>query len=195
MKVKVIRTIFVVLILSFFGIARADIVELDLFSIGCPTEFDHDSPYWQTDFDMGTSFIEISHVYMDWSGEITAGLATDPTKPGPQPFPLDVGIYASLTYPRITDVWGGEATYPKPESFDCLSEIQAMSWSDLLDGKGIISLGYEELVGPYLTYVEHGSISLDRVILRVDGVIVPEPTTLLFLMIGMISIRVKRLGK
>jgi len=110
MKTKVIATVILVLVLGFAGISDADIVELDLFSIGCPTEFNWDNQYWQADFELGVEFFEIDNVYMDWSGEITAGFATDPTKPVPQPFPLDVGIGAYLgsnPWPRLVSVWGG----------------------------------------------------------------------------------------
>ncbi len=95
--------------LGFAGLAGADTIELDLFDFGCPTEFDYNAPYWQTDFDLGVTFTEITNVYIDWSGEITAGLAVNDTDPC-NPFPLDVGIRASLSndpLPRaITETWG-----------------------------------------------------------------------------------------
>ena len=108
MKTKLF-TILAVIVL--FGVcpARADIVELNLFDIGCRTEFNWDSPYWQAEFNLGVEFLEISHVYMDWSGEITAGLAIRNDNPD-EPFPLDVGIGASLgsnPWPRISSVYGG----------------------------------------------------------------------------------------
>ncbi len=101
-------TIMAVVMLSGVCPARADIVELDLFSIGCPSEYDINSPYWQKDFDLGMEFVEIDSVYIDWSGEITAGLAILYDNPD-EPYPLDVGVYAGLSYPplRRTTVWGG----------------------------------------------------------------------------------------
>jgi len=188
MKTKVIATIIVVLVLGFAGISDADIVELDLFSIGCPTEFDWDSSYWQEDFDLGVEFVDIDSVYIDWSGEITAGLAVLDDNPD-EPFPLDVAISAYLDIPidAGTSVWGGGGTYPEPEPFDCQSDFELFglgTWSGLLDGQATIWLYYEGLIIIGGRYIESGSIVLDRATLRVEGVIVPEPATMWFLVIG-----------
>ena len=100
-------TIFAVLVVSACQVpARADTVELDLFSIGCRHTYDFNSPYWQTNFNLGVTFTQISHVYINWSGGITAGLAIDYDDPC-NPFPREVGIYAGLGFPRMTEVWGG----------------------------------------------------------------------------------------
>jgi hypothetical protein len=197
MKAKVIRTIFVVLVLGFFGISRADIVELDLFDLGCPTEFNRDSQYWQADFDLGIEFLEIDSVYINWAGGITAGLAILHSNPD-EPFPLDVGIGAYFESPpswRHVTVWGGGTTFPEPELFDCLSEFVygSMPWSELFDGKGTITIDYEELIILEGYYVEGGYVSLNRAVLRVDGVIVPEPTTFLLLCFGWIALRKRNL--
>jgi hypothetical protein len=117
MKTKIMGAVAVVLVLGFAGMANATIVQLDLFDLGCPTEFNWDNSYWRTDFDLGVTFTEISNVYIDWSGEITAGLAVEPTRPGQQPFPLEVGIGASLggfPYPRFAQVWGGRQFIQPP---------------------------------------------------------------------------------
>lgn len=84
--------------------ANADIVELPL---DCNRVYSSHL-IWTTDFDFGVPFTEISHVYMDWSGEITAGLAIFDTNPD-DPFPLEVGIKAYLSSPirARTTVWGG----------------------------------------------------------------------------------------
>ncbi len=199
MKAKITGVITLVLVLGFVGMADADTVELDLFSLGCPTEFTFDNPYWQANFDLGTGFIEISHVYIDWSGGITAALVQqlDPQtlEPIGEPFPIDVGIYAGLSYPplRITDIWGGQATYPTPEPFDCLSEIPAMSWADLLDGTNAVTLGLTEAVSPYGRYVEHGSILLDKATLVVEGII-PEPASIFLLAVGAFGLRARYLS-
>jgi len=174
--------------------ADAAIVELPL---GAEGRYDCNSPYLQTDFDLGVAFTEISNVYIDWSGEITGGLATDPMIPGPQPFPIDVGLHASLgsnPWPRFTDVYGGEATYPEPEGFDFQSEFGlpgATTWSDLLDGQGTISIGHVVLGGPYLTYVEFGFVGLSSAILVVEGTPVPEPATILLSGFGIVGVRTK----
>jgi hypothetical protein len=195
-KIVGIVTAAMALILGFARIARADIVELPLAATGI---YDHDTPQWTSDFDLGVTLTEISNVYIDWSGEIIAGLAIkyDPQTFEPsEPFPMDVGIYAFLgsnPYPRVTDVWGGPLTYPAPELFDRVSELELLgttTWSDLLDGKGRIVIGYEEAIMLYGHYIGHGSITLNNATLIVEGVIVPEPASILLLAMCAIWARV-----
>jgi hypothetical protein len=91
-------------LLAVCCIAKADMVQL---SLPCAGVCDLNTPYWSADFDLGVSFTDISHVYVDWSGEITGGLAVE-YEPG-DPFPIDVGAYASLgpnPYIRRTTFWG-----------------------------------------------------------------------------------------
>ncbi|MHC4736148.1 MAG: PEP-CTERM sorting domain-containing protein [Planctomycetota bacterium] len=191
-KIAVISSL--VLLLSITG-ADADIVELPL---GADGRYDVNSEPWEMDFDLGVTFTDISHVYIDWSGEIMAGLAVDPMRPGPQPFPLDVGLLASLGRnpgSRITDVYGGEATYPEPEGFDSRSEFElswSTTWSDLLDGQGTIAIDYTVLGGPYVAYVESGFVDLSSVTLVVEGTPVPEPATLFLVAFGAVMMRKKR---
>jgi hypothetical protein len=189
---KLFRTVMVAALISVLGRyqARAELVELPL---DCAGTYDIDNPYWTSDFDLGVTFTEIFHVYIDWAGELTGGLATPFPGPG-DPFPIDAGALASLgsnPYFRSADVWGGEATYPDPEAFDLILEFQLpgpSTWSDLLDGAGTITIEYDELniTG---SYVEHGTLLLNEATLLVDGTVVPEPVTLLFLGIGALWIR------
>jgi hypothetical protein len=177
-----------VLLLSITGV-YADIVELPL---DCEGRYDVNSGPWEMDFDLGITFTEISHVYIDWAGEIMAGLAYNPSMPGPQPYPCDIGLIASLGRnpgARLADVYGGEATYPEPESFDFRSEFELLgmaTWSDLLGGQGTFMIDYTRLVGPYLTYIESGFVDLKSATLIVDGTPVPEPATILFLGLGVL---------
>jgi hypothetical protein len=183
-----------VLLLGITG-ADAAIVELPL---ACEGWYDVNTPDWEMNFDLGVTFTDISHVYIDWSGEIMAGLAVDPMRPGPQPFPLDVGISAYLganPWPRLAAVYGGEATYPEPEGFVFQSEFGlpgATTWSDLLDGQGTIVIDHAILGGPYVAYVEFGFVVLNEVTLVVDGTPVPEPGTLFMLGFGAAMMRKKR---
>jgi hypothetical protein len=189
-------TIIAVMVLGLAGTSEAVIVELDLLSLGCPTEFNLGTS-WQTDFDLGVSFTEITNVYMDWSGGITAGLAIYHDHPD-EPFPLDVGLFAFLgsnPSPRVADVWGGQVTHPEAEPFDSLSEFELLgttTWSDLLDGQGWIGIGYTEAIMLFGEYIQPGSIDLSGATLAVEGTVVPEPATLLFLGIGAISLFVKK---
>ncbi len=187
-----------ILIFGLAGMARAETVQLDLLNLGCPTELNIDTPYWQTNFDLGVTFTEISHVYMDWSGQIMAGLYSDPAQQ-PQPFPLNAGIYAAMgrpfTWRYTTTVSGGEATYPAAEPFGQISEFihGNMPWSTLFDGQGDVTVQYDEPVagssgGQWLT---HGSITLEKAILVVEGT-VPEPASILLLAAGLTFVRHKR---
>ncbi|MGB2809890.1 MAG: PEP-CTERM sorting domain-containing protein [Sedimentisphaerales bacterium] len=191
---KIAAIISLVLLLGI-TVADAAIVELPL---GAEGRYDANSEPWEMDFDLGVTFTDISHVYIDWSGEIMAGLAVDPMRPGPQPFPLDVGLLAYLGRNpggRLATVMGGETTYPEPEIFDCQSEFKIWpptTWSDLLDGQGTISIGHVVLVGPYLAYVEFGFVDLSSATLVVEGTPVPEPGTLFLLAFGAVMLSKKR---
>jgi hypothetical protein len=201
MKARIVKLAAVVSLLAVCAVAKADIVEL---ALDCAGVYDFNTAPWSADFDLGVSFteishvyidwsgdIEISHVYIDWSGDITGGLAV---QGGSDPFAIDVGIIAYLENPpnwRHTDVWGGEATYPGAESFALLSEFQdgIMPWSELFDGQARITIDYTEEIILDGRYVEHGSIVLDSATLVVDGTIVPEPGTFLLLGLGAIFLR------
>lgn len=52
----------VIIVFSLTAMVRADIITLPLAAEG---RYDRIFPKWQADFDLGISFIEISHVYMD----------------------------------------------------------------------------------------------------------------------------------
>jgi hypothetical protein len=193
MKTKIITIVAAGMLLGASPLASADIVSLDLFDLGCQTLYDSNSSVWTTNFDLGVTFMEISNVYIDWAGEITGGLAMLYSNPE-EPFPFDVSINAYLDMPvdAGVSIWGGEATYPNSEPFDCQLDFELFglgSWSDLLEGQGTIWFFYEELIIIKGSYIESGSIVLDRANLIVEGVPVPEPTAFLFIIIGVIGIR------
>lgn len=66
------------------------------------------------------------------------------------------------------------------------------TWSDLLDDQGTITIGYTQLVGPYVWYVESGFVVLNEATLIVEGTPVPEPATVIFLALGVLGLCVGR---
>lgn len=183
--------------------ARADIVELDLFDLGCPTEFNFDSPYWQTDFDLGVEFVEISTVYIDWSGEITAELVMPCGYPDKdKAVPIDAQFVATLyeldphSYFGRAYVQAGADTYPDPEPFELQSVFTNDDQSALLDGKASIEIWFGGIYRPsYLCTVEYPSADLVSATLVFEGTVIPEPATFLLLVIGMVGVRAKHHSK
>jgi hypothetical protein len=100
-------------LLAVCCVAKADIVQL---SLPCAGVYDLNTPYWSADFDLGVTFTDISHVYVDWSGETIAALAAEYSNPD-DPFSIHVGIGAYLEGPPIHKVylalaWGGNLSRP-----------------------------------------------------------------------------------
>ena len=154
---------------------------------------------WSVDFDLGVEFTDISHVYIDWSGEITAAKAVYSNNPN-DPFPIDVGIHAHIGNPpnwKHTEYWGGVSTYPNPQAFDIKSEFiyGKMPWSEIYDGKGIITIYYTQPIIMDGYIVELGSVTLNNATLIIDGTLVPEPMTVLFLAMGTLGLRLRRRNK
>ncbi len=130
---------------------------------------------------------------MDWSGEITAGLAIKYSNPD-EPLPCSAGTFAVLGKPfdwRFTDVVSGGTTYPAPEPFDCQSDFGTMPWLELLDGQSTITIEYTEPILSDGMFIKHGFIALNSATLIVEGVIVPEPATLWLLFLGVILMKRK----
>ena len=191
-KRKFVIALGLVLNLSMFGVSRATLVELPL---DCAGIYDRDN-YWETNFNLGVEFTDISHVYIDCEGEIIGGRAIKYINPN-NPFTVDVGIYASLGFNpslrRIT-LWGGSEKYPDPEPFDCTIEFElygGSTWSDLLDGKGTIRVGYTELIISDGTYIESGKIDLDNIKLVLEGTEIPEPSSIILLSLGVGCLRIR----
>jgi len=196
MKRAMLMIVATALVLAISVPADATIIEVPL---DCAGVYEASTGPWTTEFDLGVEFTEISHVYIDWSGAITGGLAVDGSNPD-EPFPMDVGIGAYLESApnwRHTTHWGGAETYPEAEAFDVESEFiyGSMPWSELFDGRGVITIEYNEAIIVGGTYVEGGSVLLDSARLVVDGTIVPEPTTVALLSVGVICLRCKFYGK
>jgi len=145
---------------------------------------------WTASFDVGVEFAEISNVYLDWSGEITA-------------FQGMRGIYASqfvaslyesdpYNYYARAYVAGGVPTYPNPEPFDLASQLDADDWIKLLDGQSNIEIWFGDTIHPLDSVVSAGTGRLDSAILVIEGTVIPEPATLFLLALGAILVRRKR---
>ena len=177
-----------VMVLLAAGNVRATIIELPLDCAG--TYSFNDS--WETDFDLEVEFTQIDSVSIEWSGEFNGGRAVYYSAPN-DPFPIDVGISADFgrnpTF-RSTDVYGGKQTYPNPELFDLTSEVilYSASWSDLYDGKGKLNLYYTQ-PSLYEGYViETGTVILNNATIIVDGTLVPEPSAMIIMVLGTLSL-------
>ncbi|MBN1844921.1 MAG: PEP-CTERM sorting domain-containing protein [Sedimentisphaerales bacterium] len=183
-----------------FQFAQAELVELDLLSLGCPTTLNDDQSGWTCNFDLAVQFSDIQHVYMDWKGNITAGLVqyTDATyEPIGDPHPIDAGLGAHIENPpawRYTNIWCGESTYPDPEPFGELSEFVDgdLPFSELYDGQGLLGVGYTEYIILDAYYIDGGSIELTKLKLVVDGSIVPEPGMFVLLCLGAGFIKIRK---
>ena len=166
----------VLVLLAGAGTGWGELVEVPL---DCAGQYDPTSISWDGEFDLGVEFVDIAAVFIDWSLEITAGLAEP--EGGGEPYPLEVGIRAVLGGPpnwRYTEVYGGESTYPLPEVFDVRSELvyAGMPLSELFDGQGTIGLRYTRLIIIGGMYVEGGSVTVNSASLVVEGTVVPEPS-------------------
>jgi hypothetical protein len=177
--------------------AFGDTIELPL---NCTGMYDINTPLWTMDFDLGVTFSEISNVYIDWSGTITAEVAYWSQNPD-DTFLLDgifwVGLYESNpNYAFCTaKVQEGIDTYPAPEPFDLETVIASASddLTALLDGKGSVAIGFfgAPRYGFTVTLV-NPSGQLNSATLIVEGTVVPEPSTILLLAFGLIGIRVNK---
>ncbi len=174
-----------ILTLCMVGVSSATIIELPLDLMGVYNITEGREVY----FDLGYEFTDIYSVYMDWQGEITGCLMADIRNPEIS-FSSLVALSAWFEEDPIIGyaaVEGGY-DYPNPTRFDAKSDghlFRNYTWEGFYDGKGRVSVGYSAPGGNlWLDIVESGPITLDSIKIVVDGNIVPEPVTVIFLALG-----------
>lgn len=148
------------------------------------------SDTWNTDFNLGTSFTEITNVYISWSGEITASqdwLFVVAYQFVASLYELDPHDYYSRAY-----VAGGVDTYPDAEPFNLESVFGDDDWSLLLDGQSSIEISFWDTIHPLGSSGNDGTGTLNPATLVIEGNVVPEPGTVLLFGIGGLVLRKRR---
>ncbi len=195
------KNVIIAIMLAITGVALGDTVELPL---NCTGAYDINTPFWTMDFNLGVTFSEISNVYINWSGTITAEVAYWSDNPD-DTFPLD-GEFLLRFYnshpagpfdyaPGYADMLKGVDTYPAPEPFDSntVPYFSSGYLSELLDGKASVSLLFKKSPRYEFTYtLINPSGQLDSATLVFEGTIVPEPGSLFLLLAGAVYLARKR---
>lgn len=126
-RIKIAVLLIVLLVFACQVPARADTVELDLFSLGCQHTYDINLPSWQTNFNLGVTFSQISNVYINWSGTIVAEKVC-PSATLETTFPVNGKFVVRLSGANAYYIPAGAATYPNPESFGLQSQLYETSY-------------------------------------------------------------------
>jgi len=173
MKAKIIGLVTVALVIGtgVFG----DIVK---FPLNCAGTYDINTPAWTSNFDLGVTFSEISHVYIDWSGEMTAGLDEYKGNQRVQKVGFDAELLGAYPNIQIARILGGVSTYPEPEEFDEITEFWVWEpgiWDNLLDGNDTIKIDFLSFAGgPGSNVISYGLGVLNDATLVVEGIVIPE---------------------
>ena len=145
------------------------------------------SDTWNTDFNLGTAFTEITNVYISWSGEITASqdwLFVVAYQFVASLYELNPHDYYSRAY-----VMGGVDTYPDAEPFNLESVFDNDDWSLLLDGQSSIEISFWDTIHPLGSDGNDGTGTLNPATLVIEGNVVPEPGTVLLFGLGGLLLR------
>jgi len=145
--------VFVIVVLMLAALETPVVVNATVFELplACEGQYTVEQT-WTTDFDFGITFTEISNIYIDWSGSITAEFVEDLVSGNR--FPIDAQFVADLYDLDTHDFCGGAyvqtgaATYPNPEPFGLQSAFYDYGWSKLLNGKGTIEIGFWGIYRP-----------------------------------------------
>ena len=187
MKKTVILIMVVLVVVSISSLANAEIIELTL---DCGGEYGL-ADTWTTNIDLGVSFTEISNIYINWSGTI---IGQETMNSGVIDNLFVTTLYESnpLNYFGRAYVQGGAATYPATEPFDVQSVFTDEGWSALLDGQFNVEILFSETSHPLDITLNVPTGQLDLATLVVEGVIIPEPATLLFTVVGLAGLRANK---
>ena len=158
------------------------VVEVPLDCAGYYEWFDT----WTGQFDLGLEFSQIDNVYVEWSGEITAGLAeswSGGVEPRDGRFVVEP-YEGDIEFGRAA-VNAGEATYPDPEPFDEQTGFDYLNYARLLDGQAEVEIWLNQVihVGDMGAY-PGPSGDLFGASLFIEGTIVPEPVSVVMLTYG-----------
>ncbi len=180
---KVILLMIVVILFMHAMPAQSAIIEVPL---ACDGEYVL-SDTWTTDFNLDTSFTDITNVYISWSGDITASqgmLGVVPNQFVASLYELDPHDYFSRAY-----VMGGVDSYPDAKPFDLDSVFGDDDWSLLLDGQCSIEIWFGGTFQPLGSGGNDGTGTLSPATLVIEGNIVPEPASILLVSLGILLLR------
>ena len=180
------KLILIALVTMIAATANATIIEISLDSAG---QYDSQDT-WSSSFDFGVSFSQINDIYIDGSGQVVAG---EMLSGSPMVSVFTATLYESDPYSYFGQayVYGGETTYPTPEPFNVQSSFTDEGWAEFYDGQGNIEilLSHPGYVGTMLT---PPTGQIDSAKLVIDGIIVPEPMSLVLFGVGSLFVFQKR---
>lgn len=187
---------YVFLVLIFFpAFSQATLIECPLDLAGSYDITEGRDEY----FDFGYEFTDIYNVYMDWQGSISACYYEDIREPGIL-YPSAVSLSAWFGENPIIGHASVEGGYdpppPTPTLFDEKSDghlFRDYTWESFYDGKGRVAIGYSAPGGNlWHRIVETTPITVDSVKIVIEGEVVPEPMTFMFLVFGASVVYLKR---